>query len=109
MFKNINRSKNIRILKNSSKLKGFKKIIGLIGKEKSEVVIFKTRFGIHTFFLKFSIDLVIISKDNKVVFIKKSIKPGNIVFWNPRYDTVIEMPEGTIEKLQINIGSILKF
>lgn len=107
MFKN--KSKNILVLKNSSQLKGFKKIIGLIGKEKSEIVIFKTRFGIHTFFLKFPIDLVVTSKDKKAVFIKKSIKPGSIVFWNPRYDTVIELPEGSIEKLGINIGSILKF
>ena len=104
-----NKSKNIRILKNYSKLKGFKKIIGLIGKEKSEIVIFKTRFGIHTFFLKFPIDLIIASKNNKVVLIKKSEKPKRFVFWNPKYNKVIELPEGTIEKLDINLGSILKF
>ncbi len=101
--------KNIKKLTNYSKLTGFKKIIGLIGKDKNEIVIFKTRFGIHTFFLKFPIDLVIASKNNRAVFIKKSVKPGRFVFWNPKYNTVIEMPEGTIEKLDINLGSILKF
>ncbi|MEK7160268.1 MAG: DUF192 domain-containing protein [Patescibacteria group bacterium] len=106
MFKNKN--KNTYVLKNFSRLKGLKKLAGLMGKEKSEIVIFKTRFGIHTFFLKFPIDLVIVSKNKKVIFIKKSVKPNRIVLWNFRYDTVIELPEGSIEKLGINIGSILK-
>lgn len=105
----INKTKNTFILKNFSTLKGVKKLIGLMGKEKSEIVIFKTRFGIHTFFLKFPIDLVIVSKNKKVVFIKQSLKPNRIVFWNFRYNTVIELPEGFIKKSGINIGSILKF
>lgn len=105
----INKTKNTLVLKNFSTLKGVKKLVGLMGKEKSEIVIFKTRFGIHTFFLKFPIDLVIVSKNKKVVFIKKSLKPNRIVFWDFRYNTVIELPEGFIEKSGINIGSILKF
>lgn len=96
-------------LEKSIKLKGFKKIIGLIGKDKPQIIIFKTRFGIHTFFLKFPIDLIIVSKEKRVVFIKKSVKQNKIVFWNPKYNTVIELPEGTIKKLNIKIGSILKF
>nr|MBI5456028.1 DUF192 domain-containing protein [Candidatus Levybacteria bacterium] len=96
-------------LKTPLQLKGVKKIIGLMGEEKPQVVIFKTHFGIHTFFLKFPIDIVILSKNNEVMITKKSIKPKKIVFWNPKYNTVIEMPEGTIKKLGINIGSILKF
>lgn len=104
-----NKSKNILFAKSFSELKGLRKIIGLIGKDKPEIVIFKSRFGIHTFFLKFPIDLVVVSKEKKVVFAKKSVKPGRIVFWNFRYDTVIELPEGSIEKSSINTGSILKF
>lgn len=107
MFKN--KSKSIPVTKGFSTLKGLKKIIGLMGKDKPQIVIFKTRFGIHTFFLKFPIDLIIVSKEKKVVFIKKSVKPNRVVFWDFRYDTVIELPEGLIEKLNINKGSILKF
>lgn len=107
MFKN--KSKSIPITKDFSTLTGFKKIIGLMGEDKPQTVVFKTRFGIHTFFLKFPIDLVIVSKEKKVVFLKKSVKPNRVVFWDFRYDTVIELPEGLIEKLNINKGSILKF
>lgn len=100
--------KNTLVLRNFSRINGFKKIIGLIGKENAEIITFKTRFGIHTFFLKFPIDVAILNKNNKVMLIKKSIKPRRFFFWNPKYDMVVEMPDGTIEKLNINIGSILK-
>lgn len=105
----INNNKNVILTGRVSRLTGFKKITGLIGKKRAKIVVFRTRFGIHTFFLKFPIDIVIVSKDNKVVFIKKFVKPKRFVFWNPRFDTVIELPEGTIENLGLKIGSILKF
>lgn len=105
----INKNKTLLLKRGVSKLTGFKKITGLIGKEKAEIITFKTRFGIHTFFLKFPIDVVIVTKNKRVVFFKKMVKPKRFVFWNPRFDTVIELPGGTIKDLGIKIGSILKF
>lgn len=105
----VNLTKNTVISKHLVQKTGIKKFIGLMGKDRPETIIFKTRFGIHTFFLKFPIDLIIVSKEKRVVFIKKSVKPNRVVFWDFRYDTVIELPEGLIKKLNINKGSILKF
>jgi uncharacterized protein len=69
------------------------KSMGLIGQQKSKPLIFKTRFGIHTFFLKFPIDVLIMDKNMKVVKVKRSLKPNRFLFWNPLHDLVIELPE----------------
>ncbi len=88
--------------------KGVGKIIGLLAKNKAEAVFFKTRFGIHTFFLKFPIDLIVLSKEKKIVFLKRGVKPNRIVLWNIKYNFVIELPEGYIKKSNTQIGDILK-
>lgn len=77
------------------------KITGLIGKEKPFPLMIKTHFGIHTFGLKFPIDILILDKNNKVISLKKSLKPNNIFLWNPLYNTVLELPQETIEKKRI--------
>ncbi len=89
--------------------KGFGKFFGLLRKNKAEPIVFKTRFGIHTFFLKFPIDLVVLSNDRKVVFIKENIMPNKIVLWNIKYNLVIELPKGYIKKSNTKKGDILEF
>jgi uncharacterized membrane protein (UPF0127 family) len=69
------------------------KSIGLIGQQRPKPLIFTTRFGIHTFFLKFPIDVLILDKNMKVVKVKRSLKPNRFLFWNPMHDFVVELPE----------------
>lgn len=80
------------------------KIIGLVGKEKPASLLIKTRFGIHTFGLKFSIDVLILDKYNNVVAIKKNLKPKRIFVWNPMYGKVLELPKGTINEKGLKVG-----
>lgn len=80
------------------------KIQGLIGKEKPYALMIKTRFGIHTFGLKFPIDVLILDKKNKVMVVKNNLMPKRIFVWNPLFEKVIELPKGTIEKKAIKIN-----
>ncbi|MBI4096739.1 MAG: DUF192 domain-containing protein [Candidatus Levybacteria bacterium] len=80
------------------------KVMGLIGREKPLSLMIKTRFGIHTFGLKFPIDVLILNKKNEVVAIKKNLQPKRIFLWNPIYEKVIELPEGTIKKKGIRLN-----
>lgn len=79
--------------------------IGLIGQAKPEPVMFLTRFGIHTFGLKFPIDVVVLSNNNVVVKLKEGLKPNRFFIWPIKFDKVLELPAGTIEKNDIRIGS----
>lgn len=105
----VNATKKRIIAKHFSKTNGFGNITGLLGKNKPEALIFKTRFGIHTFFMKFSIDLLIVDKNKKVIIAKRNVKPNRIVIWNFLYNTVIELPPGSLYKSKTTKGDILKF
>lgn len=77
------------------------KAVGLIGREKAYPVMLETHFGIHTIGLRFPIDVLILDSQKRVVVLKESLSPFRIFFWNPRYRTVLELPEGTIKKHNI--------
>lgn len=85
-------------------LSGFRKIKGLTGEKKAYPVYFKTHFGIHTFGVKFPIDVLILDDDSRVVRLAKNLQPNRIFIWNPKYNRVIELPSGFIEKKQIILG-----
>lgn len=107
MIKNL--TKNTLLANKFTCPSGFGKIKGLIGETSCKPIVFRTRFGIHTFFLKFPIDVIIADKSKKIVLIEKGLKPGRFLFWNPKYDTVIELPSGTLEKSKSAIGDTLEF
>lgn len=72
-------------------------------------MLLKTRFGIHTFGLKYPIDVLILNKQNYVVAMKEKLKTNRIFVWNIKYETVLELPYGVIKKSITRIGDILQF
>ena len=84
------------------------KIFGLIGKKRAEPLLIKTRFGIHTFFLKFPIDVIVLDKNYEVKDIKESMQPNRIFIWNPLYNIVVEMPKKTIAEKKIKTGDKIR-
>jgi uncharacterized membrane protein (UPF0127 family) len=81
------------------------RFFGLSGKDKPEPALFLTRFGIHTFGLRFPLDIVILDGKDKVVKLEKSLKPNSLFFWPIRYNKVLELPAGAIGKHRVKIGS----
>lgn len=81
---------------------------GLLKHDHPENIFFKSRWGVHTFFMKFPIDIVILDNKNHVVKLKKSLKPNRIIVWNPKYFNVLELPEGFIQKNKLKIGLHIK-
>ena len=59
------------------------KTIGLVGKKTPEPILFKTRFGMHTFFLSFPIDVIVLNNKHVVVALKESLLPNRIFFLEP--------------------------
>jgi len=107
--------------------------LGLLDQQNPRSLLFKTRFGIHTFGLSEPIDVLVLShvellgakhlvsrffasvtalrmtgmgirhpelsvrvKDLKAEVVKANLKPNRFFFWNPIFDTVIELPNGAI-------------
>lgn len=84
----------------------WQKTIGLIGKNTLQPLFLQTHWGIHTFGMRQSLDIIIFRKNTVVVF-KENLKPNRIYLWNPKYQDVLELPPGSIQKLHIQKGTII--
>lgn len=81
------------------------KTLGLLRYKKPESLFLQTRFGIHTFGLSHPIDVLILDKHYVVIALKESLKPNRVFFWNPKYNAVVELPQGTITQKKIVHGT----
>ena len=63
--------------------------------------------SIHTFFVRFPIDVVFLDKDNKIVGLKENLRPFSFspIFW--RAKAVLELPENSIKKHSLELGNKL--
>jgi uncharacterized membrane protein (UPF0127 family) len=84
-------------------------MFGLIFYKKPIAMIFQTHLGIHTFFMHYPIDVIILNKQNRVVDIRKGLKPNRIFIWDPRYSKILELPAGSIENSKTKTGDYLDF
>ena len=108
MIKNV--TKNTLISQNHDVANKFlDKALGLLKKESNSCLVIKTRFGIHTIGMKNPIDILILDRKNKVARLKENLSPQRIFIWNPKLDTVIEIPMGSIKKSSTTLGDLLTF
>jgi hypothetical protein len=103
-----NKTRNTIVSKTFSKKSALGKIKGLLGEKTPQTIVLNTRFGIHTFFLQFPIDIVILDKNNNVTALKKELKPNRVFFWNIRFDTVVELPGGYLRRSKTEIGDVFE-
>jgi len=85
------------------------KSLGLLRYKTPVAMLFHTRYGIHTFGMRYAIDVLILDKDNQVVAMKQELKPNLIFTWDTRYESVLELPRGTIKKTTTALGDTIKF
>ena len=82
--------------------------LGLLNSSNPRSMLFESRLGIHTFFMKEAIDVIVMDKHFIVQQLCSSLKPFRIYFWNPIYPYVIEFPSGTINKSKTLKGDVLE-
>lgn len=84
-----------------------KRLLGLMGKKNIKTGLFfpKTR-SIHTFFMKEKIDIIMINKNNEIIYYKENVSKNKIIIKKKAYHT-IELPCNSIKKIK-NINNIKK-
>jgi hypothetical protein len=84
------------------------RITGLLKEKKPRTLYLETRWGIHTFGMRFSIDCIILSKNWEVSVIKENLLPWRMFIWNPKYFRVLELPSETVRNLGIKMGDKIR-
>jgi len=85
--------------------------VGLLSKKsisEGEALIIKPCCSIHTFFMKFAIDVLFLNKKNKVVALYENVSPWRIlpIHLNSKY--VIELLAGQIAVKNICLSDIIR-
>lgn len=85
--------------------KNFKdRLLGLMFQRKfKEEYLFPNCKSIHTFFMRFNIDIIAINNDNKIIKIYKDISPNKIIFMPKDTHAVLETKTNSSYKLNDTI------
>ena len=79
----------------------YKKLKGLMFiKNFNYILKFKTN-GIHTFFMKTNIDVILTDKKGKILYIYKNLKPNKIILPKRKVKYTYEMPVNYIKNIKI--------
>jgi uncharacterized membrane protein (UPF0127 family) len=96
---------NIKIADSS-----LRRMVGLLGtshlEPQSGLLIFPTQ-GVHTFGMKYPIDIVFLDRERRVLGVRAAVKPWRLspIFW--RAQCVVELPAGVIEATRTEVGDQL--
>jgi uncharacterized membrane protein (UPF0127 family) len=80
---------------------------GLLGKnelKRGQALILYPCNSIHTFFMRFPIDVIFVDRKNKVVFLKNNLLPWRLSPILPKAKFVIEFPSGAITETKTTCG-----
>jgi uncharacterized membrane protein (UPF0127 family) len=81
--------------------------LGMIKYKTPQAMLLTTRFGIHTLFMRYAIDVLILDGANKVVYLRENLTPNEHFLWNPKYNKVLEVPSGVIKQSKTKKGDQL--
>ena len=90
----------------------FERLRGLIGRprlKEGEALWIPHCQGIHTFGMRYAIDVVFLDKKRRVVRAVQKIRPNVFGPTTFRADSALELPSGTIREKEIREGDCLSF
>lgn len=112
MNKIINITKKQEISKNailaSSFLKRLKGLMFTKELEQDKSMYIDKCNQIHTFFMNYNIDVLYLDKNNTVIHIDESLRPGKVVKKVVDAVAVLELQEGKIKSSNIEVGDVIE-
>ena len=64
--------------------------------------------GVHTFFMRFTIDVIGLDKQSRVIKLWPDLVPFRVTSVSTKMNSVVELPAGTIRACQVQVGDQLK-
>lgn len=88
------------------------RMVGLLGRSglpEGEGLVIAPGSSIHTFFMRFAIDVVFVNREGVVLKTAENVKPWRLAFSPRGTRYTIELPVGAIEASQTERGDQLEF
>ncbi|MFH0867967.1 MAG: DUF192 domain-containing protein [Candidatus Woesearchaeota archaeon] len=112
MVKIVNKTKNTILAEKAeianTPLKRMKGLLDKVALEHGEGLIIKPCSSIHTFFMRFCIDVIFLDRNNRVVALTESLSPWRLFGSALKGRMVIELPSGTIAKAKTSINDTIE-
>ncbi len=89
----------------------FSRMKGLLGKKSLEIgegLLIRPCKGVHTFGMKFPIDVIVLDNDNYVIAVSDSLAPNRLTPLYRRAASVLELPAGTLASTTTSVGDKLE-
>ena len=88
----------------------FARLKGLLGKrelKKGQALILRPCNSIHTFFMRFAIDVIFLDSENRIILIQPRLLPWRLspICWRGKF--AVELPSGVIEESRTTPGDQL--
>lgn len=84
---------------------------GLLGKTEmlaGEALWIRPCISIHTFLMRFPIDVIFLNKSNQVIAAIKNLKPNRLTRLYPKAVSVLEVPAGVLQVTDTRVGDEIK-
>lgn len=78
------------------------KLKGLMFQKKVNYILKLKTNGIHTFFMKIPIDVILTDKNNKILYIYRNLKPNRIILPKKNVKYTYETPINYLKNIKIN-------
>lgn len=88
------------------------RVKGLLGREcleDGQGLLFMRCSSLHTFFMRFPIDILYVDKAGKVLKIAEAVKPFKLVAAPFRAYYALELPAGVVKRSKTRVGDHLRF
>ena len=85
----------------------FTRMKGLLGKKElptGDALWIKPCFSVHTFFMKFPIDVIFLNKKNQIIASVSNLSPNRMTRLYLQSLSVLELPTGTIYATNTEVG-----
>lgn len=83
-------------------------LLGHKGLDAGEGLWIKPSSGVHTFFMRFSIDVIGLDRELKVIKLWRCLPPFRVTSVSMKLKSVIELPCGAIKAADVRIGDSLE-